>query len=71
VVNLSGARQRRQADHEGDIALAWYVAGLMRRKKLPSLKELLSRRPPSREKRQAWQDQLAIARRWDAVVTKH
>jgi hypothetical protein len=69
AANLEGVRRRLMREHDERMALAWHTAALIRtRKKFPRLKELQSRKEPAAKPRQAWQDQLAIALKWDAAV---
>jgi len=46
------------------MSLAWHIAALQRRERLPSLSSMQIKK----SKPQTWQQQLAIAKQWDAVI---
>jgi hypothetical protein len=53
--------------HNRTAWLAWHVAALSRAKKLPTLKSMMvSKKQPQR--RQTWQEQMAVMDQWAAVM---
>ena len=62
---VGGAKERVLREHNDRAWQAWTTAALMRKKKLPDLKRLLSTMA-SDKPHQTWQQQLAIMDRWVA-----
>lgn len=53
------------------MSLAWHVAALGRAKKMPKLKELLSRKAGVAPKpKQSVEEQIAVAMRWTAALSR-
>lgn len=57
---INGAVARAEASRDQAVWLAWHVASLSRAKRIPKLKQLLSRKKRKRQP-QTWREQLAIA----------
>ncbi|KAB2673216.1 hypothetical protein F9K77_01190 [Ochrobactrum sp. LMG 5442] len=68
ILDASTYRLRRE---QNDRAwLAWHIEALARSKKLPKLKEFLSDAPKKPKRRQSVEEQIAIAHRWTAALTR-
>lgn len=59
---VGGANDRLLREHNERAWLAWHVSALQRTKKLPKLKNLISK--PAASKRQTWQQQMAVMDQW-------
>jgi hypothetical protein len=70
-VILDGAAGRLRREHNDRAWLAWHVEALSRQKKLPKLKDLTFDAPRKPKRRQTVEEQIAIAHRWTAALTRH
>ncbi|WP_315920442.1 hypothetical protein [Mesorhizobium sp. SP-1A] len=71
AVILEGEAGRVRRGQNDRAWLAWHVEALARSKKLPKLKDMMHDAPQKRARRQTVEEQIAIAHRWTAAVTKH
>jgi len=62
LLHLQGARDRREYEHNENIALAWHVESFRRAKKLPSLASVLQK--PGASRRQSAADVAALLSNW-------
>lgn len=69
-VILDGAADRLRDERNNRAWLAWHIEALARAKKLPKLKEFLLDAPKRERRRQTIEEQIAIAHRWTAVLTR-
>lgn len=65
---FGGIYRRRIREYNDRAWLAWHTAALPNMKRMPSLRDLLHKEKPLR--RQTWEEQLAIARQWNAKVNR-
>lgn len=61
---ISGAQDRMLREHNERAWLAWHTAALMRAKKMPNIKKLMSKAPGRTA--QTWQQQMAVMDQWVA-----
>jgi len=70
-VILEGVASRLKREHNDRAWLAWHIEALARQKKLPKLKDLTPAAPKKGKRRQTVEEQIAIAHRWTAALTRH
>lgn len=71
-VILDGAVNRMRREQNERAWLAWHIEALARSgKKFPKLKDMLHDAPRKSKRRQTVEEQIAIAHRWTAAVTRH
>jgi hypothetical protein len=69
ILDAETGRVRRE---QNDRAwLAWHIEALARSKKLPKLNEMMHDAPRTPARRQTVEEQIAIAHRWTAAITRH
>lgn len=71
AVILDGVSNRLKREHNDRASLAWHIEALARSKKLPKLKDLMHDAPKKSKQRQTVEEQIAIAHRWTAALTRH
>lgn len=71
AVILDGVTAGRRSEQNDLAWLAWHIEALSRAKKLPKLKDMMHDAPVSSARRQTVDEQIAIAHRWTAVLTRH
>lgn len=70
-VILDASVSRMHKEHNDRAWLAWHIEALARQKKLPKLKSLLIDAAAAKPKRrQTVEEQIAIAHRWTAALTR-
>jgi hypothetical protein len=65
---MRGARKRRQRAYNDMMTAAYYGGIVPHQKTLVPLKDLLAADAPPPRRVQSWQQQLSIARQWDAAI---
>ncbi|CAI2936036.1 hypothetical protein [Aminobacter niigataensis] len=68
---LDGVSNRLKREHNDRAWVVWHIEALSRQKKLPKLKDLLHDAPKKSKRRQTVEEQIAIAHRWTAAMTRH
>nr|BDD46021.1 hypothetical protein 9 [Pseudomonadaceae bacterium]BDD46438.1 hypothetical protein 8 [bacterium] len=71
IVILDGATSRLKREHNDRAWAVWHTEALARQKKLPKLKDLTFGAPKKEKRRQTVEEQIAIAHRWTAALTRH
>lgn len=67
---LSGHARRVNRKHRDRIWTVWHIEALQRSKKLPKLKEMMQGTAAAPKRRQTIEEQIAIAMRWTAALTR-
>lgn len=68
---LDGATSRLKHEQNDRAWLAWHIEALARAKKMPKLAEMMHGAPKKPNRPQTVEEQIAIAHRWTAALTKH
>ena len=70
-VILDASASRLKREHNDRAWMVWHIEALSRAKKLPKLKDLTHGATQKQTRRQTVEEQIAIAHRWTAALTRH
>ncbi|MQP38651.1 hypothetical protein CQ059_04855 [Brucella pseudogrignonensis] len=70
AVVLDGVASRLRRERNENAWLAWHIEALARSKKLPKLADMMETSPKKQKRRQTVAEQISIAHRWTAALTR-